>query len=86
MRKHGVSFHDAVRVFDDDLYPEDDVPGSLAEHGEVRVRTIGVFEGHVLLVISTETEKGTRIISARPATRYDVRRYEQARRKGPWPD
>lgn len=82
-RKHGVTFEDAMQVFDD--------PFALAsqdrtEDGESRWQTIGMAEGVVILLVAhTIMESGQqeiiRIISARRATRKERTRYEQSRQK-----
>jgi len=79
LRKHGISFKCATKVFDD--------PFVLAEperfeSGEHRWQSIGMVEGvAILLVAHTVHEEGwdevIRIISARRATRKECRRYEQ---------
>jgi uncharacterized DUF497 family protein len=81
-RKHGVSFELAARVFLDPLHlsVQDRV-----ESGEQRWQTLGQIGGiAVVLVAHTFTEDGPtnapieviRIISARPATRRERKRYE----------
>ena len=76
IRKHGFRFETALLVFEDqnlimeeDLYPL-----------EQRLRTTGMVEANILLVIHTlphrEGESG-RIISARRATPLERRRYEE---------
>ncbi len=85
-RKHGVSFEEASQVFCDPLYVsvQDRIEG-----GEVRWQTFGLVENLLLLTVAhtvrEEREDGTdydksvdviRIISARPATRKERRRYE----------
>jgi hypothetical protein len=85
-RKHGVSFEEASRVFGDPLYVsvQDRVEG-----GELRWQTLGLVEDLLLLTVAhtvrEERDEGTdfgksvdviRIISARPATRKERRRYE----------
>ncbi len=81
-RKHGVSFEEASQVFRDPLYVsvQDRVEG-----GELRWQTLGLVEGLLLLTVAhtvrEERDDGTlvdviRIISARPATRKERRRYE----------
>lgn len=82
-RKHGVTFENATRVFDD--------PGFLSEpdrvvDGELRWQTIGLFSGTtVLMVAHTVREEGldeiVRIISARRASRLEKSRYGQNRQK-----
>lgn len=81
-RKHGVSFEQASRVFDDPLYvsaPE------RVEDGEERWQTFGRVDGTLLLMVahtSREEEGGgeivetIRIITARKATAPEIRRYE----------
>jgi uncharacterized protein len=81
LQKHGVAFEDAARVFADpykfqelDRYVD----------GEARWQTIGMVEGELLLLVAhTDWEEGEleiiRLISARPATAKERRRYEQNR-------
>ena len=78
-RKHGVSFADAATVFGDELLlsmPDDEHGG-----GEARWISQGLsHDGKVLVVVHTwrDVDDGTlvRIISARPATPRERRRYE----------
>ncbi|MEI9429021.1 BrnT family toxin [Mesorhizobium sp. Cs1299R1N3] len=81
LRKHGVSFETAIRVFTDPfaLTEQDRV-----EDGEYRWQTTGVVEGFlVLLVAHADREEDgidvIRIISARRATTTEKRRYAQNR-------
>jgi uncharacterized protein len=77
--KHGVSFETAVRIFDGPVLSWID---DRKEYGEVRMRSIGQIEGVVILaVIHTERSGRTRIISARPADRFERKRYEEAIQK-----
>jgi|SRR5665213_2708572 len=86
LRKHAISFDIAVRVFAD--------PFALTvldenEGAEQRWQTLGLVEGHLLLLVAHTTrddeEDGQpieviRIISARAADRKERRRYEQETR------
>jgi len=81
-RKHGVSFEDAMQVFDDPyaLFEHDRID----ESGEVRCQALGLAGGvTVLLVAHTVREESgdevVRLISARRATRKEQDRYEQTR-------
>jgi uncharacterized protein len=71
IRKHGVTFEDTRRVFDD--------PNALMEShddtDETRDLTIGVTSEKVLFVVSTERGDRIRIISARRATRHEQDHY-----------
>jgi len=72
-QKHGVSFADTVAVFED--------PGALTieddEHDEERFITVGMdCYGRVLVVAYIWRGENIRIISARKATRPEVKQYE----------
>lgn len=82
-RKHGLSFEIAARVFLDPLHLS---VLDRVEDGEQRWQTVGQIDGlAVVLVAHTFTEEGPldvpveviRIISARPATRKERKRYEE---------
>src|SRR5215471_11533101 len=81
-RKHGVSFADAMHVFEDPYARlEQD---RIDEAGELRWQAIGLVGDTVaLLVAHTAREEGDdeviRLISARRATRKERHRYEQTR-------
>ena len=82
LRKHGVSFELAMRVFSDPfaLSEQDRI-----EEGERRWQTLGMVEGVLLLLVAhTFLEEAdvevVRIISARRAERQERRRYEQENR------
>lgn len=86
-RKHGVSFETAIRAFADPfaLMGQDRIDG-----GEYRWQTLGLVEGHLLLMVAHTIrevdEDGAsveviRIISAREADRKERRRYEQETRQ-----
>jgi hypothetical protein len=71
--KHDISFSDTFAVFEDPnaLTMEDD------DHGEERFVTIGMdCFGRVLVVAYTWRRDNIRIISARKATRLEVKQYE----------
>jgi uncharacterized protein len=80
LRKHGVSFETAARVFTD--------PYALVEQDRVvadesRWHAIGIVEGFLMLVVAhaVHEENDTeviRIISARRADRKERSRYEEA--------
>lgn len=82
-RKHGITFEEAVNVFDDPyaLFEQDRTDDGT---GELRWQAIGLVEGMVLLLVAhTVREEGQdeiiRLISARRATRKERNRYEQTR-------
>jgi uncharacterized DUF497 family protein len=81
-RKHGVSFEEASHVFRDPLYVS---VQDRVEDGELRWQTLGRVENLILLTVAhtvrEERDEGApveviHIVSARPATRKERRRYE----------
>lgn len=82
LRKHGVSFDDAMHVFDDPyaLFH----PDRSDRAGELRWKAVGLAGGvAVLLVVHTVREESEgeviRLISARRATRKERQRYDEIR-------
>ena len=76
-KKHGVDFADAALVLYDDLALTTRDPG---DYGEERFATVGLDPlGRVLVVVYTWREQQPRIISARPATPAERKRYESNR-------
>lgn len=78
LAKHGVSFEEAMSVFDDDdAKIRDDPDHSIAEHREI---IIGFSDTDRLLFVSF-TERGDmiRVISARVATDREEKFYEESR-------
>ena len=74
--KHGVSFAEAATAFGDPLSLTIGDPDH--SDGENRYILLGrTFEGSTLVVIHTERDDNIRIISARRATRHEIRTYEQ---------
>lgn len=77
--KHGVSFEDAVRIFEGFTL---DIVDDRFDYGEVREISIGHLGGmSVVTVTHTDREGVCRIISARPAVRSERKRYDQALQK-----
>jgi uncharacterized DUF497 family protein len=77
VRKHGVSFDEAVTVFKDPLaFIFDDAAHSEQEHREIIIGMSAVRR--MLLVCFVERVADiVRIISARPATRQEIKDYEE---------
>jgi len=76
LQKHGVSFEEAISVFNDPLaatLPDDDHSGE-----ERRFITIGEsIRRRVLFVVHTDGPSGIRLISARKATATEKKQYEE---------
>jgi hypothetical protein len=75
--KHGVSFDEAMTVFGDPLGRIfDDPDHSIDEHGEILLGHSS--RGRLLVVCFTERRPVIRIFSARPATGWERRDYEES--------
>lgn len=76
-RKHGVTFEEASTVFDDPVARLHEDPGhSISERREII--TGHSDRGRLLVVFFTERPSGVRVISARRATPWERRDYEEA--------
>ena len=73
LRKHGVAFGDAARVFTDAFADHRfDVDGG---YGEQRMIATGMVNGVLLTIVYTERGERTRLISARKATKHEQFEY-----------
>lgn len=81
LRKHDVSFEEAVTVFKDTLaFIFDDMEHSQAEHREIIIGTSAL--SRIILVCFVERVQDTiRIFSARRATKDEIKDYEKNARK-----
>ena len=76
LRKHGISFREAVTVFRDPLSRTYDDPKH--SWNEFRFVTIGASTaGRILIVAHTDRGKNLRIISARKVTVSERAQYEE---------
>lgn len=74
LKKHGVSFADAEGAFYDPLALHCPDPDATAEE---RFVAVGMgTTGDVLVVVYTLRGEDIRLISARPATRLEIKHYE----------
>ena len=74
MRKHGISFEDAVEVFDD-LNAVDSIDESHSEN-EIGFDIIGLRGKGLIVVVSTEIRFDViRLISARRTTKFEKNIY-----------
>ena len=72
LRKHGIDFRDAPKIFRGfTLTAEDD----RESYGERRFLTLGLLEDQVVSVAHTERGKDIRIIPIRKATKHEARFY-----------
>jgi uncharacterized DUF497 family protein len=80
LKKHGISFREAMTVFDDPLAQT--FPDDLHSEDEDRCITIGLSSQQQLLFLShLESEHRIRLIGARPAENAEREAYEQLKRR-----
>ena len=72
LRKHGLDFADAERVFSGQTQCS---PDHRFAYGEMRYITVGLHEGAVVVIGHTESENEIRIISMRKAQRHERELY-----------
>jgi hypothetical protein len=73
--KHGISFEESAEVFFDPFYQR----GDASRNNEIREFIIGYSLNYrLLLVVYIERNQRIRIISARKATSYEQKLYEQS--------
>ncbi|MDE0434405.1 MAG: BrnT family toxin [Bryobacterales bacterium] len=75
IRKHGVSFEIAKRIFEGPVLTWLD---NRMDYGEDRYISVGLVERTALIVVAhTDRESRTRLISARPASRRERQAYHE---------
>lgn len=72
LRKHGIDFADAQRIFEGFTLTAEDDRGT---YGERRFLTLGLLDDSVVSVAHTERGGRLRIISIRKATKRETRFY-----------
>ena len=81
LQNHGVSFEDAASIFGDPLAATIADPGYSTD--EPRFITMGVTPAQrLVVVVHTDRADRIRIISARPATRAEKKKYEEGQEPG----
>lgn len=76
IRKHGIPFARAIRMFEGRVM--ETLDGEV-EHGESRIKAVGLVDGVEIFVVYTDREGETRrIVSARKATRKERETYWQS--------
>ncbi len=76
LRKHGLDFEDAHRVFTDDAFVIED---DREEYGEDRYLLFGLLYERIVVIAFTARDDVIRIISMRKASKREQRSYVQKR-------
>jgi uncharacterized DUF497 family protein len=72
LRKHGIDFADAEKIFQGVTFTAED---TREDYDEQRFLTLGLLEDQVASVAHTEQREEIRIISIRKATKHEARYY-----------
>ena len=72
LRKHGIDFADAEKIFRGLTFTVED---DREDYGERRFLTLGLLEDQVVSVAHTERDDTIRLISIRKATKHEARFY-----------
>ena len=75
LRKRRLDFADAEIIFSGATFTFED---DRFEYGEDRYITLGLLNGHVVIIAHTQRNELIRIISMRKATKYEQRLYFQS--------
>ena len=74
-RKHGLTFEEAIRIFENFVYSRSD---HRKDYGEKRTINLGRLSNRfIVAVVTTERDNVTRVISARPMSRRERAIYEE---------
>ena len=68
IQKHGIDFLGIERVFAGQTIT---ILDDRIDYGEPRFVTVGLLQGHVVVIAHTETDEVIRIISVRKATKHE---------------
>ena len=75
LKKHGISFNEACQIFENDVFTWID---KRKDYNETRIISIGSLDGeNKIVVVHTDRNGITRIISARPAKKKERRLYNE---------
>ena len=74
IRLHGIDFVRAKEIWQGSVL---ELPSPQSRHGEERFLATGQSEGRFITVVFTWRGKNRRIISARPARRYERENYQK---------
>jgi uncharacterized DUF497 family protein len=72
LRDHGIDLALLERVFDFPMVTEEDKRQS---YGELRLRSLGMYDGRVVFLVWTERPPGAHMISCRYAERHETKAY-----------
>ena len=79
LKKHGISINEACQIFENDVFTWID---KRKDYNETRIISIGSLDGEIIIVVVHTDRNGiTRIISARPDKKKERRLYNKKKKK-----
>ena len=72
IKDHGIDFADLEYFFDQPMWSYED---RHSDHAELRIHSLGMINGKVVVVIWTPSSGGARIISCRYGEKHETRDY-----------
>jgi uncharacterized DUF497 family protein len=75
LRKHQIDLVRCAAIFDHPMLTRED---SRDTYGEERLLSLGLLDGHVVMLVWTDEYDGPRFISCRRATSYEQQAYFRA--------
>ena len=75
LKKHGISFEEASQIFENDVFTWTDKRKDYKETRKVSIGSLG--EEIIIVVVHTDRNGITRIISARPANKTERKLYNE---------
>jgi uncharacterized DUF497 family protein len=74
LNERGLDFARCEEVF---CGPTVEFPDDRCDYGELRMVTIGFLEAELVVIVSTQRDESTRVISMRRATKHERELYEE---------
>ena len=74
LKRHGIAFEDAQRIFEGLTVERVD---DRFDYGEERLVTLGMLAGRLVVIAHSPRDEGTRIISMRKGNRREQKTYQE---------
>lgn len=78
IKKHGIDLATCDPIFDGPMETRED---DSEAYGERRLKSFGILDGDVVVLLWTEREQGAHVFSCRRAVRYERKRFYDSLKK-----
>ena len=75
LQRHQIDLADCARVFDEPMLTREDASEN---YGELRLVSLALLNGKVVVLVWTDRDDGPRLISCREAEKYEKQAYFRA--------